>query len=106
MKDIRKIKVCSTVFSKGMGLRFKKKIVDEAYVFPFDKPVKATIDMFFVHFPIDMIFLDKDKKIIEIKEDFKPYKFYFPKNKFSFLVELPNGYVKKQRLKIGKKVEF
>ena len=106
MKEIEKIRVCSTTFSKFMGLRFKDKIINEAYIFSFDKPIKATIDMFFVHFSIDLIFLDIDKKIIEMKQNFKPYNIYFPKNKFSFLVEVPKNYIKKQKLNIGKKLEF
>lgn len=106
MKNINKIQVYHTIFSKFVGLRFHNKIIDSAYVFPFDEPLKVGLDMFFVHFIIDVVFLDNNKKIVEIKKNFLPYTFYKSKEKVSFVVELPKGYVEKNKLEIGKKLEF
>lgn len=106
MKEIDNIKVCHSIFSKAMGLRFHRKITKSAFVFPFDVSQKVALDMFFVHFPIDVVFLDNEKNIIEIKENFKPYGFYNTKNKINIVVELPLGYVSKHKLATGKKLDF
>ena len=62
--------------------------------------------MFFVFYPIDVIFLDKDKKIIEIKQKFLPFSFYNSKKEASCIIELQNGSVDKFRLKIGEKIDI
>ena len=61
-------------------------------VFVFDKEVKESLHMFFVFYPIDVLFLDKDKRVVEIKRNFKPFKFYFPKNKAQYIIELAKDY--------------
>ena len=106
MKGIKEIKVMHTLLSKAIGLRFHKRIEDKAYLFPFDEPLKVSLDMFFVHFPIDVLFLDEKRKIIEMKENFRPYSFYMTKKKVSYVLELPKGYIGKNKNKIGQKIDF
>ena len=55
--------------------------------------------MFFVFFPIDVLFLDKNKMIVETKKDFKPFTFYKSKEKAQYVVEL----VEEHNYKIGDK---
>jgi len=70
---------------------FHKKITDTAYVFIFNKPRRIDLHMFFVFYPIDVLFLDEKKKIVEIKENFRPFTFYYPNKKASYVIELPAG---------------
>ena len=67
-------------------------------MFVFDKEKRISLHMLFVFFPIDVLFLDKNRKIIEIKKNFKPFTFYKSKNKANYVVELtePHNY------KVGK----
>ena len=62
--------------------------------------------MFFVFFSIDLIFLDKDNKVIEIKRNFRPWTIYFPKTKFSYLVEVKAGTVDKKKIYFDDTIEF
>ena len=62
--------------------------------------------MFFVFFPIDVLFLDEDKKVVEIKKKFEPFTLYNPKNKAKYVIELPQGAVKNTNTKIGDKVSL
>jgi len=62
--------------------------------------------MFFVFYPIDVIFLDKNKIIVEIKENFKPFTFYTPKNKAKYIIELKNNTIKETNTKIGDIISF
>jgi len=55
----------------------------------FGKEKHTSLHMFFVFFPIDVYFLDKDKKVVEIKKNFKPFTIYSAKNKARYLVESP-----------------
>jgi uncharacterized membrane protein (UPF0127 family) len=62
--------------------------------------------MFFVFFPIDLIFLDGEMKVIEIKENFFPFTLYYSKNKASYVIELPAGTIKSTMTEPGDRLEF
>ncbi len=72
--------------------RFKKP--DFGLVFIFKKEARADLHMLFVFFPIVVLFLDKNKKVVDIKKDFKPFSYYAPKAKAQYVVELPVGTLK------------
>ncbi len=99
-------KILTTIFQKAIGLMFHKKIKDIGYIFVFEEPRKIDLHMFFVFFPIDVLFLSKEKKVIETKENFRPFTFYYSNNKAYYVIELPNKKIKKTRTKIGDKVSF
>ncbi len=44
--------------------------------------------MFFVFYKIDVLFLSKEKNVVEIKRNFKPFTFYTPKRRAAYVVEL------------------
>jgi len=75
-------------------------------VFVLNEEKKESLHMWFVFFPIDVVFLSKDKKVIEIKENFMPFSLYFPKNKAKFILELVWGSVKEGKIKVGDKIKF
>lgn len=102
----RKITLCESVWRKGTGLMFHRKRDDFAFVFPFKKAMKLQITMWFVFFPIDILFLDKEGYIIEVVENLKPFSYYFAKRKAFTFVELPAGTVKKESLQLGNGVEW
>ena len=93
--------VCKSYFSKASGLMFRSK---RNLVFLFDKEVKEPLHMFFVFYPIDVLFLDKDKKIVEIKRNFKSFTFYSPKNKAQYIIELAIDY--SINYNVGDQLEF
>lgn len=79
-------KICNSLFSMARGLMFSKK---KTLIFILNKVKKQDLHMFFVFFPIQVYYLDPFHKIIEIKEDFKPFRMYKAKNKAKFIVESP-----------------
>ena len=99
-------KILFSVFSKAKGLMFSKKLTDTGYIFIFSKPRKIDLHMFFVFFPIDVLFLDENKKVIEIKEHFKPFTFYISKNEAKYVVELPQETIKNSKTKLKDFIEF
>jgi len=99
-------KILSSVLSRAKGLMFSKKILDIGYIFKFSKPKKIDLHMFFVFYAIDVLFLDDNKRVIEIKENFKPFTIYVSKNKASYVIELPQGTIKKSKTKLDDTISF
>ena len=97
-------KACKSIFSKAMGLMFSKK--PKTLVFIFKKEKIIPLHMLFVFFPIDILFLDKDKEIVEIKESLKPFSFYTPKKKAMYIIELPEGAIKETKTGVGDRIGF
>jgi len=89
--------LCKSILSKAHGLMFSKK---KNLIFIFDEEQRIGLHMFFVFFPIDVLFLDENKKIIEIKENFKPFTFYRSTEKAKYVVEIAT---KKKEFKVGEK---
>lgn len=100
----REHKLCTSNFSKSKGLMFT--LTPKSMVFVFEKEKKIPLHMFFVFFPIDVLYLDKKKKVVEIKESFMPFHFYNPKKKAAYVVELPFGTVDDTKTKLGDIIEF
>ena len=96
--------LCKGAFSKSFGLMFSLK--PKPLIFAFKKEKIVPLHMFFVFFQIDALFLDKNKKVVEIKESFRPFEFYNPKKKARYVVELPQGTVKKTGTKLLDKLGF
>ncbi len=92
-------KICNSLWSKARGLMFSSK---KNLVFVFDKEKRISLHMLFVFFPIDVLFLDKNKKIVEIKKNFRPFNFYTSKEKAKYVIEL----VEDSNYKIGEKIKF
>jgi uncharacterized membrane protein (UPF0127 family) len=91
-------------FEKIMGIMFQKKF--EPLLFEFEFPAKmanSIHSLFCTEF--EAVFLDKGKKITEIKT-VKPFSFVCPKDDIKFLLELPAGTVKKISLKEGEALNF
>jgi len=104
----KNIRPCTNIFSQGFGLMFRPEtsVRDTAWVFIFDKPRIIAITMAFVSFPIDLLFLDANKIVVEIKERISPWSFYTPKNKALYCIELKAGTVKSKHIKLNDKMIF
>jgi len=100
------VKICDTDYLKAKGLMFRfSKFENEALVFVLNEESRAnaSIHMFFVFFPIDVLFLDKDKKIADFKKNVLPFTpLVIPKNPAKYVVELPKGTLK--QVKRGQKI--
>jgi uncharacterized protein len=99
-----KFKFCKSSFSKSIGLMFSKR--PKTLIFIFNSEKKVPIHMMFVFFPIDIIFLDKDKLVTETVENLMPFSFYNPRRKSKFVIEMPAGLIKKSKTKVGDHIKF
>ena len=103
----KETKLCNDVFSKTKGLMFSEIIKDKGLVFIFKKDEKWSLHMLFVFFPIDVLWLNKDQRIVDMKENFAPFSLLaVPKEKARFVVELPKGTIKNSDTIIGDRISF
>ena len=102
---IGKFRLCRSILCHFKGLMFSKK-PDFGLVFAFRTEKRRSLHMCFVFFPIDVLFLDSGKKVVEIKENVMPFAFYFPSKKAKFVIELPARAIKKSGTKAGDTISF
>ena len=94
-------------FNSFLGLRFRKQLEkDEALVIEVDKESRldAAIDMLFVFYPIDVIWLDRNKKVVD-KRNVKPFSLLsIPRKPAKYVIEVMQGVGSKFNL--NDKVKF
>lgn len=92
------IKKADTFASRLKGLMFRKKpLVQEGlWIIPCN-----SIHMFFMHFPIDAVFLDKQERIVHLVKDLQPWRFVSPIKGAHSVVELPAGTIVQMNLTVG-----
>ena len=96
--------LCRNIFTKSFGLMFSIK--PKPLIFIFKKEKIIPLHMLFVFYPIDILFLNKNKAVVEIKESLRPFSFYTPKKKALYIIELPQGTIKKTKTAVGDKIKF
>ena len=105
-KIVTNKKILTNFVVQGIGLMFHKKINNIGYVFKFKKEKIVPLTMMFVFFSIDVLFLDGEKKVVEIVEGLKPFRNYWPKRKAKYVIELPVNTIKEKEINIGDKLLF
>lgn len=86
---------------------FSKKKQDFGLIFYFSKEEIVPITMLFVFHPIDILWLDQNKKVVAFRENLQPFLFSItPNEKAKYVIELPSGTIKKSTTKINHKISF
>lgn len=65
-----------------------------------------SIHTFFVRFPLDLVFLDNEMKILSLVENLKPFSFSPIVWRAKHVLEMPAGSIKKSSLKTGDSVDL
>ena len=97
--------ICSGIFAQSIGLMFSKK-QEIILIFKFSYEKLVPLHMLFVFYPIDVLFLNDKRIVVELKENFKPFAFYYPKEKAKYVVEMPEGSIKKLKAEVGDRIRF
>jgi len=81
-----------TMWEQASGLMFRKQLVDEAYVFIFQHERKIPLHMLFVFQKIDILWINEDYEIIDLKKNVKPFTLaVYHKGRAKYVVEMPAG---------------
>ena len=99
IKLAEKYKICRSFFSKLRGQMFRKKI--EPMVFEFDKELKIDLHSWFVKEPLDLIFVNSEWEVVEMVHEFMPKKYYKPKEKAMYVLEMPAGTIARCDVEVG-----
>lgn len=76
---------CRNFLSQSWGLMFRRR---QNLVLVFPQERRVSLQMFFVFYPITVLVVDKKGKVVEIKENFRPFTFWKAKEKGKYVVEL------------------
>ncbi len=109
-KRIENVDVASGLLDKVLGLMFRNP---GRLLMKFSREGRYSIWMPFMRFSLDLVFIDKSKRIVDIKKNVKPislnpktWKVYFPKRKCLFVLEVEGGLTKKLNLKVEDMLVF
>lgn len=84
------------------GLLGRKSLQDDAL---WIKPCNS-IHMLFMSFPIDVVFLDREQKVVGLAANIKPFHFSPIFWKASSALELPTGTIASSQTKEGDSIQF
>ena len=99
---ISKIKFARGVHRQILGLMFKSKI-DHGLVFNFHIENNHCLHTYFMKVPIDILFLDSNRRVLKTMRNVKPWRFDI-RGKGNYVIELPAGRL--SDTKIGDKISF
>lgn len=96
------IRMADKFFARLKGLMFQKELPEgEGLII---SPCNS-IHMFFMNFPIDVVFLNKDDEVVALVEGIKPRqisKIYF---NAAYVIELPVSTIKNADIKVGNRLK-
>jgi hypothetical protein len=97
---------------RAMGLMFRPSLAkDRGMLFSFENPDFHGIWMKNCRFPIDIVWLDERKNVVDVKEGAPPCKaepcpVYLPMRRASWVVEINAGQARREKLVRGAAVRF
>lgn len=97
-------RTADTFFSRSLGLMFSGP--GRALVLEFPEEQRISLHMVFVFYCIDVLFLDSSGKVVDVRENFRPFSFYSSPRKALYAVELPAGSVRRTGTRTGHAIEF
>ena len=98
-----RIKHADSFWKRFKGLLFyKKPIIEEGLLIT---PCNS-IHMFFMRFPIDVVFLDESNNVVKVVPHIKPWRVVLPVRNARSALELPTGTVDKKNIREGDTIIF
>jgi hypothetical protein len=97
---------------RQMGLMFRPSLpLDHGMLFIFEQPDFHGIWMKNCKFPIDILWLDDQRKVVHVAEKVPPCKadpcpVYQPLQRAAYVVELNAGQARKEKAVVGSRLEF
>lgn len=105
--DVGYADMANSFMSRFMGLMFKGS-VDKGLVLkipPGRGRRGSGIHMFFMRIPLDVLFLDADKKVVDAVI-LNPWQMYNPKKPARYVIELQKGTIASSNTEIGDDFDF
>ncbi len=107
--DLRicRAKETSNFFGRALGLMFRRRLEEgEGLLIEFSSLLKSClIHSFFMRFTIDLIFIDSDMSVVDLKT-LAPWRMYRPKGDCKRVLEVSEGTIEENDIKLGDKLTF
>lgn len=104
------VMVANTALSQKHGLSGREKLgINEGMLFIFEKSQQYGFWMKDMRFSIDIIYFDKNHRIVDVWENANPEsypKIFTPSTPSQFVLEVPAGFFTKHKLKKGEVFEI
>jgi|WetSurMetagenome_2_1015567.scaffolds.fasta_scaffold71202_2 uncharacterized protein len=102
------IERADTMLKQIVGLMFRKSVPESyAMVLTMKREAREGIHMLFVRFPIDVAFLDSERKIVDIRQHLKPWTgIAFARKPFRYAMEFPAGTAARASLNVGDRLNW
>lgn len=105
-----KVDLANTIEKRSTGLSGRKKLKEnQGMFFVFDSPGFYSFWMKDMNFPIDIIWIGKDLKIVDVTENIPPDSFprkYGSDQMTQYVLEVNSGWVQNHKIEIGMKVSL
>lgn len=105
--EIGESEIADTFFSRLRGAMFKNRL-EKGLILKLPETRSrsgSAIHMFFVKFPLDIIFVDGDMTVVDTVS-IDPWKMYTPKKPSRYIVEMEKGTITESKTQIGDKLDF
>lgn len=100
------VSFCTSFWRKATGLMFRFPEGDFAYVFRFRRDRSFSVTMWFVFFPIDVVFFDHDGMIVGVRRSLKPFSHHRSPGKCRGFIEFPAGFIDAHGLQAGSRLRW
>lgn len=94
------VKEAKTFWQKSKGL------IGEKHPYPLLIKTRFGIHTFGLRFPIDVLILDTNHCVVVQKASLKPNRIFFWPPKWHIVLELPQGWIQKEKIAIGEKINM
>lgn len=108
-----RVEVADTPDKREKGLMFRQELAeDQGMLFIFKEEARHGFWMKNVNFPLDIIWMDKDKVVVDIKPNLAPCPeatvcpSFFPADKALYVLEVNSGFSQKHKIRIGDRINI
>jgi uncharacterized membrane protein (UPF0127 family) len=105
-----KAEIARTESEQARGLMYRQNLdTNSGMLFIYEDEAQRTFWMKNTYVPLDIIFIDKDKKVVSISSNTKPNQtdeLYYSKGKSQYVLELNSGKAEELKLKPGNEITF
>ena len=102
------VEIADTQEKKEKGLSDRESLQeDRGMLFLFEKPGRYGFWMKEMNFAIDIIWIDKNKSVIEITKNVDPKTFpevFYPKEAVQYVIEIQAGFTELNEIQLGDKI--
>jgi uncharacterized protein len=98
-----RVVLANTFFTRLQGLMFRRRLPPNEALWL--RPCNG-VHTFWMFFAIDVVFLDRELKIVRLVENLRPFRFTRPHLSARSVLEMPAHRIAETGLKVGDRLEF